>query len=246
MRESISFSHISRLLRLNSEMDLAAQRGRINEPFLERSLDTLDGLVHLPRFLHWLTLARLSELALWCAGNYADSGWFTATGDLMFNPRRKFLTRKNSSELIELDRHKPISEQAGCRGLDRGSMIHRLKNEFRLVVEKKALIPELCQRLKQHSIPSPPYLKQVESRMTRISSTLSFQSTINLPQGMDLESYVRLLDERERENLESNLCRFDLSLFHQFGEWIETNMGHHGLETMELLAGAGKARQQAA
>ena len=155
----------------------------------------------------------MSELALWCAGNYADSGWFTATGDLMFNPRRKFLTRKNSSELIELDRHKPISEQAGCRGLDRGSMIHRLKSEFRLVVEKKALIPELCQRLKQHPIPSPPYLKQVESRMTRISSTLSFQSTINLPRGMDLENYIRLLDERERENLESNLCRFNLSLF---------------------------------
>ncbi len=246
MGGSISLSRIDGLRFLNGGLDQAALRGRVNEPFLDQSLHSLDDLGRQPRFLHWLTLARITELTLWCAAGYADSGWFTATGDLLFNPRRKFLSRKNSSELIELDRHRPISEQAGGPGADCGSVIYKLKKEFRLVIEKKALMPELLSRLKSHPLPSQPYLKQVESRMTRISSTLSFQATLNLPPGMEVETYLRLLGGEQRALIESQLCRFDLALFHKFGDWIETNLGRNPVEVSGLAADSGKASQQAA
>lgn len=246
MDESLSTGDIPGILLLNRELNESALLGRVNEPFLEARLSSLDNFHGIPEFICWLTLARLTELTLWCAGGYADAGWFTEVGDLMFNPRKKYLARKHCSQLIELERHKPISDQVGGEEFLRSEIVKKLKNDFRLVIETRALLPELISRLKDHSIPSEGYRRQVESRMRKISSTLCFQSTINLPEGLEVEAYLRLIDGEEKRLMVSQLCRFNLSLFHQFGGWLKTNLSESLPESFDLGVEAAEANQQAA
>lgn len=222
------------LLNLNREMDWAAERGRVNESFLEGCLESLDRSGPEPGPDHWLTLARLTELTLWLAGGYADAGLFRETGDLLFNPRRKYLVRKKSLEFVELQRHRPISQTAQELGLAPEGSLDVIKEEFRLVIEKKALMPELNDRLEAQPFPSGPYLRSVEARLVRISATLCYQSTLSRPEGMDLEEYLSLLPRDRRERAESQLCRFGLDLYRSYGGRLAL-----GVEDLRPLPGPG-------
>ena len=231
---------------LNGEMDRAALCGRVNEPFLEGCLERLDGIGEGAGSRHWLTLARLTELTLWCAGGYADAGLFGETGDLLFNPRKKYLVRKRGQEFVELERHRPISAVAEEMGLAPAGAIETIKKEFRLVIEKKALMPELTARLEAHPTPSGTYLRSVESRLVRVSSTLCFHSTLTRPQGMDIAEYLNLLPEPRKRWVESQMCRFDLDLFQRYGKWLALGPGEFfpgpppGAEDREGAKGAGR------
>ncbi len=246
MFETSSAGDIPVIEHLNREMDQSARLGRVNELFLDGCLNSLDKPGPVAGFVHWLTLARLTELTLWCAGGYADAGWFTATGDLMFNPRRKYLVRRNGSRLIELQRHKPVSEQVEGQGLFRNEIRAELKKHFRLVIEKGPLLPDLISRLKTHTVPAETYLGEVESRMRKIASTMCFRATVSLPEGLDLEVFLRLIGEEERRRMISHLCRFDLSLFHRFGERLKIVLGELPPEPFILGAERTESDQRAA
>jgi len=58
----------------------------LNEKFIESKIDELDEIQD-SGFIYQLTQARITELALICAGNYADNFELTAAGDLLANPR---------------------------------------------------------------------------------------------------------------------------------------------------------------
>jgi hypothetical protein len=77
----------SLLLNFNDQLDEKSNVFSLNEGALEGLIDRLDSLVSNKEEMYWLTLARITELVLLCAGNYANNGEFGLMGDLLLNPR---------------------------------------------------------------------------------------------------------------------------------------------------------------
>jgi hypothetical protein len=73
------------LLLLNEELEDLRLPHEINEPAIEGLLKKLEGSGASDQSLYWLLMARMFELALFCAGHYADNCEFTAAGDLLVN-----------------------------------------------------------------------------------------------------------------------------------------------------------------
>lgn len=84
------------LRQLNNVLDKVAVPYVVNEGWIENCLDKLETQNKEKNPVYWLLLVRLNELALLCAGNYADNCEFSAAGDLLVNPKKKFVHFKNA------------------------------------------------------------------------------------------------------------------------------------------------------
>ena len=83
------------LMDFNYLLEDVSSAMRLNEEFLEQKVSELEEVGPINGKFYWLTLARLNELTLLCAGNYADNFEFTAAGDLLVNPRCILVHIKN-------------------------------------------------------------------------------------------------------------------------------------------------------
>lgn len=206
---------------LNRSLERAVGLNRVNEPFLWSALEALES-APCPADLYRLFLVRLTELALWCAAEYADAGELSAAGDLLVNPPHKFLTIKGSSRARPLRRHEKISDQAAQWCPEGRSVIDWLKRETKVHAPHRALLPELQARLGRELGTENDYVRSVAERQEQIASTIGFVVAIHRPRGRSLKEHLRLAPPAERQCLETNLCRFDLDEFHRLGRLLPT------------------------
>jgi hypothetical protein len=206
---------------MNRDMDLACQCTRVRESLLVEWLGQLRGCPGSRDKPYWLTLARITELALWCAGNYADAGLSTAAGDLLINPRRKLLYIKGQTQPVLLKRHQAITRQVTSFLPPGMGPIQWLKKRTHLVIEEEALLPTLRQDLPHWEGFSTRYLESLDRRMERIASTLGFIPTLHLPMGRSLPEHLRLVSAKECALIEENLCRFDLEMYEAWGSQLQ-------------------------
>ena len=83
---------------LNNVLDKVAVPYVVNEGWIKNCLDKLETQNKEKNPVYWLLLVRLNELALLCAGNYADNCEFSAAGDLLVNPKKNFVHFKNTQK----------------------------------------------------------------------------------------------------------------------------------------------------
>ena len=65
------------LLNFNSLLDQKSHFFSLNEADLEKLIDHLEGRPFMKGEIYWLTMARINELVILCAGNYANNGEFS-------------------------------------------------------------------------------------------------------------------------------------------------------------------------
>lgn len=203
---------------INDRLDKAARLSRVNEDFLWSILAEMDQRSR-ETDQYRLTLIRLTELALWLAGGYVDSGELAGAGDLMINPRRKLLYIKGRTEPIVLDRHRRLTEQTRPWRPPGQAAIDWLKKETTLYTPQQALIPELVDRLIEELGDDAPYVHSVFERQRKIASALGHAATVDPPHGRSLEELARTVSPEERPVIEQMLCRFDLTEFNRVG-WL--------------------------
>ena len=93
----------------------------------------------------------MTELTLYCAGNYADSLHFTEAGDLLVNPRLVLVTGARNGRVYAKERHKKMSEQfRSLIGAGEDPVLW-LKKEMTPQIREEALLPELLGRMKHDS-----------------------------------------------------------------------------------------------
>ncbi|MGD8562068.1 MAG: hypothetical protein PVG03_06020 [Desulfarculaceae bacterium] len=209
------------ILRLNTEMDLQAQLGQVDESSLEKIMNRLLQGKGVRTNLYWLTLARLMELALWGAGAYADAGEFSAAGDLLLNPRQKALYQQGRLEPYPLKRHQSLTKQAEPWANEDKNIRAWLKQKTTLAVQRQAILPALREKLESSSVLGQEYLASVDERMGRIASTLVMINALHLPSGTSLPDHLKTLPASERRFIEVRLCSFDLSCFRSLGDKIK-------------------------
>ena len=192
----------------------------LSEDFLVRSLAVLRGRGADWGWAHDLSLARLTELALYLAGSLADDGRFRAAGDLLGNPRIKILHLRGKQPAIRLKRHRPVSEQALPIGVDPGRAPAWLRDNTILDIRQPALLPTLSGLWRKNPLHAD-YAATVEQRMIKVSQALCSLAVLAPGYGDDLETRLRNLPPADRRFLKSRLCGFDLARFHELGQCLE-------------------------
>ena len=221
MQQSFALDHPAfreqAIIMYNLELDGDASSYRLNESFLEQKLAELEGINVWAPEPYWLTVARIAELAVLCAGMYADSGELEAVGNLLVNPRKILVHVKGKDEPVVKLRHARLTDQFGHMASDKTGVIEWLKRETTLEIMEQPLLVELYKKLFDSGFMSAGHITELDRRMTQIGATAAFVGTCHYPADMDFTQYVHSTSGQEREFILSNLCGFTRSLFDELG-----------------------------
>lgn len=222
-------------MEFNAVLDREARPENLNEGFLARKLDELDGLDAGRGAPYWLTLARITELALICAGTYADNGELAAVGDLLVNPRLIVIHVRGLSEPLVKDRRVCMARQLRHLVPTADGVVEWLKGNTWVEIRKEPLLPHLYQRLEQPGLLASSYLESVERRMKRVADVIAFLAAWNLPEGCDVGARLLSLPGQEAKFVGENLCHFGWTLFVGLGEKVR-RFGRDGINNSRLAS----------
>lgn len=220
-REAGSLS-VQRMLEYNESLEKDATPFRLCESLLEEKFEHLTKIVTAWDPMSWLTLARLNEMALFCAGNYADSCEFSAAGDLLVNPRLILVHIRGLREPVGKERHTMLTEQFRWVSGTQQGVIHWLKRHTTLETKKEPLLPLLYRLLENSGCISTEYLEWARARMEKIADVIGFLSAWNLTDSLDLYRRMQTESGASRAFIEENLCRFGLGTFEDLGRDLYT------------------------
>jgi hypothetical protein len=189
----------------------------LSEKFLEQKISELEEMGSSSKGLYCLAFAKLTELTLLCAGNYADAFELTAAGDLLVNPRIILVHIRNRIKPVVKKRHSRLTDQFRNVASTRGGVVRWLKNETFLEIKKEPLLPYLYESLKRSGCMSQEYLRSIERRMKKIADVTVFLCSLHLPNGQDFHQWLQQKTKSERQFIESRLCNFDTRTFYDLG-----------------------------
>ena len=191
-----------------------------NEALLARRWDSLQGLEERDSPLFWLTVARLTELALKLAGDYADAGAFQAAGDLLVNPRRVDVYQRGTPLPTPKIRHGALSEQfADAIGDD--NPVDWIKRHLLTHVKTEALLPQFLRMLAASGVMAADYVACIERRMGRVADTITFLNAWCISDCTDLQRRWAAADAEDRELIAVHRCHFTLHRFAALGDDVE-------------------------
>lgn len=232
--DHIKFNEIM-LFDYNCSLEEVSSPTFLNEKLLEQKVSELEEIGPINGELYWLTLARLNELTLLCAGNYADNFEFTAAGDLLVNPRRILVYIKNRIRPVIKKRHSKITDQFKNVASTRGEVIQWLKKETLLEIKKEPLLPYLYESLKNSGYMSEEYLLSTDRRMKQIADVVVLLCSLHLPDSHDFHQWLQHTTQSEREFVKSGLCNFDTRAFYDLGYDIHNIIQHEGYKSKYLV-----------
>lgn len=222
-----------RLHLINREMQRQASSGWTDEERLTRLRHQLHEHAGPKGRAFWLTLARLSELALWWAGCLADAGEFQAVGDLLLNPPRKTLYVQGRPLPLHLNRHQALTEQVRPLAPAGANLVEWLKSQTMLVIEVDPLLPLLLDDLSQWPHRPPRTCQSFQLRLDRVVGALCHITSLNLPQGASVAQYMAMARPEEAWIIEEHLCRFDLGRFNALGHALRELLPPSAPSTVE-------------
>lgn len=200
--EMVVFNHI-----LNRDA-----RSLLNETIIENRIHQAFQLKMHSQRIFWLTLARITELAIYQAGVYADACEFAAAGDLLVNPRRIDMQLKGRRRPIVKHRHARLSDQFAA-DIGRESPVDWLAREATPRLTSDAALPWLRRTLASSGAMTGSYIRSLDRRMCRVADTLAFLIAWRIEDAVEFHRRMASLDLQERAFIEANLCRFDTGRF---------------------------------
>jgi hypothetical protein len=201
----------------NRSLEKSASIVRLNECFLEEKTNELIKIDPICEELYWLTFARLNELVLLCAGNYADNMEFMSVGDFLVNPRLILVHLKNQNQPVIKERHTNLTEQFQDVAPKKFGVINWLKNETTLEIKEKPLLPYLHDMLKNSGYVSQRYLESTDRRLKKIADAVGFFACLDFVDSYDFHTRLQNTPDPDKEFIKSNLCNFDTTTFDDLG-----------------------------
>lgn len=211
---------IDPIARINRVLNQTAVPHEMDEARIEALLVDLDHR-RIPRDEpFWFTTARITELALLCAGHYADNCEFSAAGDLLLNPRRICVNVTPHRQMFIKARHGRVSDQlAALPCAEDARPISPRQADCNVVTP--ALLPFLYRRLRNSGIFDMAYMDDVAARMQHIADTIAFLAAYQTFSNEALHRKLATAGEDERAFVTAHLCRFTRGHFDRLGRQIE-------------------------
>jgi hypothetical protein len=210
---------IRKLLKYNKELEKQADLTKLNENFLELKLEELKSLLSASDSIETFTLARLMELALICAANYAKNGCIAEVGDLIFNPRLILIHIRGESCPVIKERHTPLTIQFESRGLSRADVVTWLKYNTVIETVKEPILPVLLNLLDIKGC-SGAYLESVRERMSMVAAITAQWPLSAAQKKMDSSGGIASIFKNGRKSLEKYFHGLDKTTFDDLGEKI--------------------------
>jgi len=209
------------ILYFNHLLEKKANYFSLNETELENLIDRLNKLVYYKDVSYWLTMARLNELTLLCAENYANNGELSLVGALLLNPRLILVHIRGEKRPVIKKRHTLLTEQFRCAGETVQEVIEWLKTETFLETKVEALLPDLQKILEKSGYFSQEYFASLHERKVKVTELTGFLANSGLDDGFDLYQQLRQASPADRKLLESKLCPCNQQLFYELGRQIK-------------------------
>jgi hypothetical protein len=212
--------HAKRWIEFNRRLDRDLN-SLLNETLIENRLEELFRIQIVDERFFWLTLARLTELTLLAAGEYADGCEYQAAGDLLVNPREIEVYVQGRSVFVLKERHTPLREQFADRIGDENPVAW-LKRNTSLNLRRSALLPYLQKSLRASGLFTSTYLEAIDLRMGRVAEAIAFCCSWQINDSIDLHQRLNEAGPEEKKFILSHLCGFDDGIFADLGEAILT------------------------
>lgn len=214
-------SRIRMLFRYNNELEKQVSLIQLNERFLDEKLEELERISSCSDMIEGLTLARLTELALMCAGNYANNGHITEVGDLILNPRLILVHIKGEPFPTEKERHTRMTVQFKDKCMSHGDIMEWLKNNTMVQTVKEPILPHLIALLEKNGN-FYEYLESVRERLSGIVTLISQLSGSRIPEPMSVMEWISSLEHHDRMFMETMLYTLDKTVFDDLGCMIRS------------------------
>jgi hypothetical protein len=212
----------SSVLSLNAELDRITTGRLVNEPAIEGWLDQLQAAASLNDPCFWLLLARLAELALVCAGRYADACELAAAGDLLVNPREiRIHFFGDTPSAVVKHRRGALSAQLNRSRAPHLDFIRKMRQTAAVEIVKAPLLAFFVDMLETSGLMSACYLDKVRGRLNRIAETIGFLCSWQVTDAVDLTQRLDAATRETRRFVRSHLCNFDLKLFEVLGHDVQ-------------------------
>jgi hypothetical protein len=197
---------------LNFRLQEEAIDAHINKSFVEQWMMRLWTIVSPGPQCFWLFLARINELALFCASRYVDCCEFVAADELLVKPSSVLLH-------VEWGRAAVSQDRGGRAGGGR---------EW-ILAEKKArpLLPCLYDLLKGSGFMTEDYLLSVSRRTEKIAQVGGMLAGLGMGNTEDISMKLSCMDVDQRRDFRSRLCLFDRKIFNEIGRALHLFM-HSG------------------
>ena len=209
------------LFEFNRDLDGDARLSRLNEKFLEQRMADLDEHRPICRKVYGYTRARLHELVLLCAANYANNCEYAAVGDLMFNPRLTLVHIRGCREPVVKERHTALSEQFMDKARTPRELVLWLKQETTLEIKEKPLIPHSYEILENGAFISKDYLDSARDRAIQIADLSALLCCRGFEERFELDEWLRSASQNDRALIESRLLGLDWRIFRELGALID-------------------------
>jgi hypothetical protein len=209
------------LMEFNRNLERNAHLSRLNEKYLEQKMEEIDGYVPICNTLYECTRARLHELLLLCAANYANNCEYRAVGDLMFNPRLILVHIRGRHEPVAKERHAPLSRQFADRAETGQKVIIWLKEKTTLETIKKPLIAHSYEILESCGFIPRDYLSLARAREIQIADLSAFLCSRGFKDRSELEDWLGRAESEDKETVKSRLLPLDWEIFRKLSRWIK-------------------------
>ena len=209
------------LLNFNSLLDQKSHFFSLNEADLENLMDQMGGRPFMKGEVYWLTMARINELVLLCAGNYANNGEFSLMGDLLLNPRLILIHIRGQNRPVVKERHTLLTDQFRHRTGSRTDIVQWLKKETIVEIKMKALLPHLFQELEDSGFIHQKYLESVKTRTQQIAEWVGFLNSGGLINSVSIYIGLSNASPSDRKMYDSKRIRLDLEPFWELGRQIK-------------------------
>jgi hypothetical protein len=221
------------LLHFNDLLDDKSNVFFLNETIIADLIEDLDENISIQNDGYWWTLARINELALLCAENYANNSEFSLVGDLLINPRLVLVHVSGSNQPVPKKRHVPLSLQFKDVGNNVLEIRNWLKKETLVEVKTEALLPDLFKRLENSGRFDRDYLKSIEWRKQHIAELIGFLAAGGVSDSVSLHIWLESASPVDRKLMKARFCLLDFEWFFEMGrkvrEWGNTVSNFSGI-----------------
>jgi hypothetical protein len=209
------------ILQFNDLLDKKSPFLSFNENALENLLEQLANRIFFRDVSYWLTMARINEIVLLCAGNYANNGEFSLMGDLLLNPRLTLIHIRGQNRPVVKKRHTLLTDQFRHIAESKTDIIQWLKKETIVEIKVKALLPHLLQGLENSGVIQKEYLESVKTRTKQIADWVEFLHGWGLLNSVTLFTWLSNARPSARKMFDSKRIHLDLEPFWELGRQIK-------------------------